>query len=74
MHLFVVSSWYKWKLYSTNVEVLTMAYEDRTKHYIETLIDNKDWTGAHNALMAYIREYGKDYWATNTLALVESHM
>lgn len=51
-----------------------MAYEDRTKHYIETLIDNKDWTGAHNALMAYIREYGKDYWATNTLALVESHM
>ena len=28
-----------------------MAYEDRTKHYIEILIDNKDWTAAHNALM-----------------------
>ena len=36
-----------------------MAYEDRTKQYIETLIDNKDWTAAHNALMAYIKEYGK---------------
>lgn len=62
------------KLCSTNGEVLTMAYEDRTKQYIETLIDNKDWTAAHNALMAYIKEYGRDYWAVNTLALVESNM
>lgn len=51
-----------------------MAYEDRTKQYIETLIDNKDWTAAHNALMAYIKEYGRDYWAVNTLALVEANM
>ena len=51
-----------------------MAYEDRTKQYVETLIDNKDWTATHNALMAYIKEYGRDYWAVNTLALVESNM
>lgn len=51
-----------------------MPYEDRTRQYIEILIDNKDWTAAYNALMAYIKEYGKDYWAVNTLALVESNM
>lgn len=51
-----------------------MPYEDRTRQYIEILFDNKDWTAAHNALMAYIKEYGKDYWAVNTLALVESNM
>lgn len=51
-----------------------MEYEDRTKHYIEILIDNENWVAAHNGLIAYIRINGKDSWAENYLALVEAHL
>lgn len=51
-----------------------MAYEDTNKSYIETLIDNRNWVAAYNALRAYIAKNGEDYWAHNMMALVKSHL
>lgn len=51
-----------------------MPYEDINRGYIELLISNGDWQAAYNALQAYIDIKGKDYWAKNQLALVQSKL
>lgn len=51
-----------------------MAYEDVNKSYIETLISNREWQSAYNALCAYIEKNGNDYWAKNQMALVKSNL
>lgn len=52
-----------------------MAYEDRERRYIDTLIDNQNWIAAYNALVAYIDANGKDlYWAKNQLILVKDKL
>ena len=51
-----------------------MAYEDREKHYIETLVDQKKWLEAYNCLRAYIDNYGEDYWAKNMKKLIEDNL
>lgn len=51
-----------------------MAYEDTNKSYIETLINNRNWTAAYSALLAYIEKNGEDYWAKSYLALVKDHL
>lgn len=53
---------------------IIMAYEDREKHYIETLVDQKKWLEAYNCLRAYIDNYGEDYWAKNMKKLIEDNL
>ena len=51
-----------------------MAWEDTQRGYIQILIDQREWTAAYNALIAYIDKYGEDYWAKNNLALVKANL
>lgn len=51
-----------------------MAYEDTNRGHIELLIANENWKAAYRALKAYIAERGADYWAKNSLALVEDKL
>lgn len=51
-----------------------MAWEDTNKGHIELLIENQKWREAYNALQAYIRDKGEDYWAKSNLALVKSNL
>lgn len=51
-----------------------MAWEDTNRSHIDVLIENEEWIAARNCLRAYISENGEDYWAKNTLELVEDHL
>ena len=51
-----------------------MAWEDTNRSHIDVLIENEEWIAARNCLRAYISENGADYWAKNTLKLVENHL
>ena len=51
-----------------------MPWEDIEKKHIELLIDQKKWLEAYNCLLAYIENYGEDYWAKNQMALVKDNL
>lgn len=51
-----------------------MPWEDENKSYIELLISNGDYETAYRCLQAYIADKGEDYWAKNTLRLVEDKL
>lgn len=51
-----------------------MAYNDRAISHIQMLIDNKNWTAAYNALIAYIEAEGETTWAKGQLALVKEYV